>query len=142
MAAQFAGFIASKTGKFQHTATRRWLRTNRFTCCTSKCFNTQPPEGGCSYTVQLVLQQILFQHTATRRWLRAFGLSSQAIFKKFQHTATRRWLQIEKTPLLRSLKFQHTATRRGLLMYGEDLSSIKPVSTHSHPKVAAFNFFT
>ena len=57
------------------------------------CFNTQPPEGGCT----------------TRR-------SKIAAFGRFQHTATRRWL--------------HDTTIEN--------SGFWPVSTHSHPKVAAF----
>ena len=55
-----------------------------------------------------------FQHTATRRWL----LRRQQISRQtaaFQHTATRRWLRVQKLLTIKSL----------------------PVSTHSHPKVAA-----
>ena len=34
--------------KFQHTATRRWLQNNPTSPPLIQCFNTQPPEGGCS----------------------------------------------------------------------------------------------
>ena len=58
------------TKKFPHTAIRRWLPYhmaklhNRF-----RCFNTQPPEGGCAGSFTRNIKSVLFQHTATRRRL-------------------------------------------------------------------------
>ena len=42
--------------KFQHTATRRWLPRKRVLIHQIIwCFNTQPPEGGCTSAVLLLL---------------------------------------------------------------------------------------
>ena len=108
-------FVASLTG-FQHTATRRWLH------CSTKWFH---------YAAK-------FQHTATRRWLLKQKYSIRKQNKKFQHTATRRWLRALLTSLSDVLTFQHTATRRWLRLLTEPMLTSCDVSTHSHPKVAAF----
>ncbi len=67
---RFLHLLALMLGKFQHTATRRWLRV--ITSCASVVVN-------------------MFQHTATRRWLPSTGFTPFVIIM-FQHTATRRWL--------------------------------------------------
>ena len=61
---------SSNSQLFQHTATRRWLRS------------------------MVVIRAFLikFQHTATRRWLPSRKEELIPIMK-FQHTATRRWLR-------------------------------------------------
>ena len=59
---------------------------------------------------------LLFQHTATRRWLQ-FSLFKSSFVWLFQHTATRRWLR-----------------EKDFDVYIYD----SVVSTHSHPKVAAY----
>ena len=56
----------------------------------------------------------------------------------FQHTATRRWLQIANLIQFSTLLFQHTATRRWLRQLQCEYLFYGFVSTHSHPKVAAF----
>ena len=110
--------------------------TNQSNVDIASSFNTQPPEGGCTWIALCRAFLAEFQHTATRRWLhgviRWFSWSSRfntqppeggclldkisaAILKLFQHTATRRWLPC-------------TQGRR-LFVFD--------VSTHSHPKVAA-----
>ena len=83
---------------FQHTATRRWLPAPVDLAHLERCFNTQPPEGGCISALRclarpscfntqppeggcLVYQHDciynpLFQHTATRRWLRRAPISA------------------------------------------------------------------
>ena len=60
---------------FQHTATRRWLLfLFCFNVIFNKCFNTQPPEGGCRST--------------TIRWMRPRRFNTQppeggcSLFKK------------------------------------------------------------
>ena len=77
-----------------------------------------------------------FQHTATRRWL-LYCLYRVIRYKWFQHTATRRWLLLTKIRVIISTLFQHTATRRWLLCLSHPSGLSEPVSTHSHPKVAA-----
>ena len=87
--------------EFQHTATRRWLRTFR----------------------HWFIFNVRFQHTATRRWLQ---VKDDGIFvgKAFQHTATRRWLPGSKFDMWIEPKFQHTATRRWLRCFLARSSSI------------------
>ena len=43
--AQLGGAVAVM---FQHTAARRRLRPRTIHYCGNRCFNTQPPEGGCA----------------------------------------------------------------------------------------------
>ena len=137
VAALFNFFIFNLVFLFQHTATRRWLHHNGVTkqymisvsthshpkvaACKIifrlwfRCrFNTQPPEGGCFRSISALAWQIGFQHTATRRWLQP-AFHKITYHFKFQHTATRRWLPAH---------------------FGRPLV-MSPVSTHSHPKVAA-----
>ena len=82
------------------------------TPCVS--FNTQPPEGGCKR-----------------------GDKWRVEIYKFQHTATRRWLPSATAFINSSSLFQHTATRRWLHQCDHLVPLATPVSTHSHPKVAA-----
>ena len=56
---------------------------------------------------------------------------------RFQHTATRRWLQSRFQVACWPAVFQHTATRRWLPSSNPYYQTRLPVSTHSHPKVAA-----
>ena len=80
-------------------------------------FNTQPPEGGCPFTRSVNDFASRFQHTATRRWLHTRSYCS---FKAQYHTQ-------RSHPTVAALSMMLTETR---LM----------VSTHSHPKVAASDF--
>ena len=158
VAAPKASASANHAEQFQHTATRRWLPRYCIRVASSVCFNTQPPEGGCLPIWLRPAQGYLFQHTATRRWLRIRrGLPCKhqgfqhtatrrwllvpvppyALKTMFQHTATRRWLRVGRNLLSHSSKFQHTATRRWLRLRCRCWWTWPPVSTHSHPKVAA-----
>ena len=119
---------------FQHTAARRRLLTAcgrigetkcfntqppeggwswcfcRSSCCA--CFNTQPPEGGCSSTGSYCLCS-RFQHTAARRRLMAMGLASRQ-----QPVSTHSRPKAAVGGLARfwlSRPFQHTAARRRLV---------------------------
>ena len=132
--------LASSLGRliylFQHTAARRRLDLWRGSRgLRVHCFNTQPPEGGCSFHVYKVVN-LLFQHTAARRRL---SIKSRISLLKtmFQHTAARRRLadgrtildkelkvsthsrpkaaESKRRPRPSSKKFQHTAARRRLL---------------------------
>ena len=135
--------IVTAGGKrwFQHTAARRRLRLQflpkflplvvsthsrpkaaakiqKLVLTTSKCFNTQPPEGGCLPLVSL------------DRFIKRFntqppeGGCSVIVYSLnfgcgFQHTAARRRL-LNGTDASRFLEilFQHTAARRRLLING------------------------
>ena len=57
------------------------------------CFNTQPPEGGWTNQVVLILAVNTFQHTAARRRL-VKNPATGGISHSFQHTAARRRLDI------------------------------------------------
>ena len=111
--------LLSATGgvsvKFQHTATRRWLRQGE----------------------NLSRVEMLFQHTATRRWLR-FMRSFLMTATLFQHTATRRWLRF-KLPDKNFCGYSfNTQPPEGGCPARAALDPFNfQVSTHSHPKVAA-----
>ena len=59
--------------------------------CARICFNTQPPEGGCSHLFYQSVTPKEFQHTAARRRLLVV-LITEALVDLFQHTAARRRL--------------------------------------------------
>ena len=128
---------AAPEGRFQHTATRRWLdHAALLSFCAQKGFNTQPPEGGwpplrprqsplCRFNTQ----------PPEGGWARApragaerrgfntqppeGGWTNEAVralsISLFQHTATRRWLALFKYFDDLMYQFQHTATRRWLV---------------------------
>ena len=128
-------------------------------CRCMKCFNTQPPEGGCAIKQKAAQRLTLRFNTQPpeggcfkQKALELDGNVSThsrpkaAAFVKtlktgnglqFQHTAARRRLLGFFANFRRTLRFQHTAARRRLLM--GKLFAIKQgfVSTHSRPKAAA-----
>ena len=81
-----------------------------------RCFNTQPPEGGCFKMYLGHFFPVKFQHTAARRRLHTNKFVSIKKWK-FQHTAARRRLPITFTVGAEGLMFQHTAARRRLLRH-------------------------
>ena len=106
--------------RFQHTATRRWLHPHRYThFLNSLCFNTQPPEGGCWFTIakgresnkvsthshpKVAAPNIhidpvtLFVSTHSHPKVAAsYAFLLLPGIYMFQHTATRRWLRIRFT---------------------------------------------
>ena len=83
-----------------------------------RCFNTQPPEGGCNESC------IPF-----------------CFMPAFQHTAARRRLQFKAGGYMVELMFQHTAARRRLQIQNDLDFSFLQVSTHSRPKAAAQHLF-
>ncbi len=82
-----------KTGRFQHTATRRWLLVDiGRTVVNVKCFNTQPPEGGCPMLGQMYGS---YHRVSTHSHPKVAAIKPDRHFigiALFQHTATRRWL--------------------------------------------------
>ena len=101
-----------------------------------RCFNTQPPEGGCFKMYLGHFFPVKFQHTAARRRLHTNKFVSIKKWK-FQHTAARRRLPITFTVGAEGLMFQHTAARRRLQQISLKLTPDVAVSTHSRPKAAA-----
>ena len=126
---------------------------------TTRCFNTQPPEGGCEVALGDLPEVYVFQHTAARRrlpqrnhtadtgaWVSthsrpkaAASSAAPIIFcrLKFQHTDARRRLPGLHLVLLTLNLFQHTAARRRLRAMRAMKNEAKEVSTHSRPKAAA-----
>ena len=123
------------------------------------CFNTQPPEGGCVWFTACGAFNCTFQHTATRRWLQATPKAGFCPIRVSTHSHPKVAAPYQ-TPFLSPGWFQHTATRRWLrgspfiCAYYNSFNTQPPeggcvpglsignvvygVSTHSHPKVAAF----
>ena len=79
--------------RFQHTAARRRLYCACRPHTLFGCFNTQPPEGGCSFC-RLLNRFVVFQHTAARRRLLRKPCKS-GLSGWFQHTAARRRLHTD-----------------------------------------------
>ena len=101
------------------------------------CFNTQPPEGGCSSFCTEVVKFALFQHTAARRRLpcnvcvrgRAFGVSTHSRPKAAALAFTaHKYL----------FKSFNTQPPEGGCLRAECICYLCVfVSTHSRPKAAA-----
>ena len=166
---------------FQHTAARRRLPHIMFCLLFSpvvsthsrpkaaaigaicffwfiKCFNTQPPEGGCLLRVFDAIQKLPVSTHSRPKAAAAGRMTTHQRARVFQHTAARRRLPgMVQVPSL-VLWFQHTAARRRLrpirglcCLYGCFNTqppeggcepgpigfADKPVSTHSRPKAAA-----
>ena len=124
----------SRLGQFQHTAARRRLVTWTLHGFRHGCFNTQPPEGGCSMTVKLISMHLPFQHTAARRrlWM---AKTKRKIDNGFNTQPPEGGCTTTQRHDLAGYMFQHTAARRRL---DEGLMGAAAciVSTHSRPKAA------
>ena len=100
-----------------------------------KCFNTQPPEGGCQCRRCRRWRDVVSTHSRPKA---AATLSPPAPRSTvFQHTAARRRLRDVACLDVRFGQFQHTAARRRLPKTATQRSVCWPVSTHSRPKAAA-----
>ena len=99
-------------------------------------FNTQPPEGGCICSIFRAMP-VWFQHTATRRWL-LLTCGHLNHCASFNTQPPEGGCKKPKNVYHLMMKFQHTATRRWLRKFFRLLTTIYLVSTHSHPKVAAY----
>ena len=102
-----------------------------FSC--GKCFNTQPPEGGWSMVGVSGIEK-LFQHTAARRRL-FFWSKEWRSYTQFQHTAARRRLGGCFDYRNAALVSTHSRPKAADQKQVSRLNSIK-VSTHSRPKAA------
>ena len=61
-----AGPLVAQIGSdwlFQHTAARRRLFCDFFQRCALRCFNTQPPEGGCNLIYKFILSTRVSTHS-------------------------------------------------------------------------------
>ena len=103
----------------------------------SRGFNTQPPEGGCAPFQSLLEKSDSFNTQPPEGGCSTFTLSISSFFcfntqpPEGGCGSAVMWRQKAKL-------FQHTATRRWLLCCVRKHRFIFSVSTHSHPKVAAF----
>ena len=106
-------FILFFVAKFQHTAARRRLRPITSTGDKLKCFNTQPPEGGCIQEQNLL--SLIDVSTHSRPKAAANQPVQRHQDRRFQHTAARRRLHNNFHQFYNPQEFQHTAARRRLL---------------------------
>ena len=125
-----------KSTKFQHTAARRRLvDVNLRSLIGEHSFNTQPPEGGWTFSVLFEKPFSSFNTQPPEGgWLGtdAICFASSA----FQHTAARRRLDVaDSSELNDSLRFNTQPPEGG---WGNHACNSKSdfVSTHSRPKAA------
>ena len=102
--------------EFQHTATRRWLQKH----CNIK------------------MPHFVFQHTATRRWLLYCDVVKEMPNNSFNTQPPEGGCSAKGGIVSMTVRFQHTATRRWLRRQPKCFKTSTTVSTHSHPKVAAY----
>ena len=124
------------TFKFQHTAARRRLPRRQLAQTNAARFNTQPPEGGCPFSISTRRTGRRFQHTAARRRLRPAPCRRPAR-SRFNTQPPEGGCQWTKDKPRQASKFQHTAARRRLLPARGVFRFWSGVSTHSRPKAAA-----
>ena len=100
--------------RFQHTATRRWLRQR----------------------LSLKRLMVLFQHTATRRWL---PVACGALWV-FYEVSTHSHPKVAAATWIKFINFDKVSTHSHPKVAAQELNKLNEnlaVSTHSHPKVAA-----
>ena len=109
------GWDAEDAKTFQHAAARRRLGADGEVGGGLRCFNTQPPEGGCFTRIGTRVQREgWFQHAAARRRL-LNPPTNTAAQCPFQHAAARRRLQGKAVHFQSYEMFQHAAARRRLM---------------------------
>ena len=105
---------------FQHTATRRWLRSYLWLLRGREmCFNTQPPEGGCLHFTPQPVGKLSFNTQPPEGGCVIFCV----------------WVSNTKC-------FNTQPPEGGCLFSACWRFQHHPVSTHSHPKVAAKDWRT
>ena len=103
---------------------------------TSKCFNSQPPEGGCVLIEQTARTGIMFQLTAARRRLPVEVSIFTTVFT-FQLTAARRRLPLALAKVIEQEGFNSQPPEGGCARENLGRVGNAAVSTHSRPKAAA-----
>ena len=100
------------------------------------CFNTQPPEGGCGVNYYTPKGQKVSTHSHPKVAAdQALGLFQGAVVSTHSHPKVA--AHSVANQIITVAVFQHTATRRWLHLIVRSSVILVAVSTHSHPKVAA-----
>ena len=120
-------------GLFQHTAARRRLWCRAVGYAFAVCFNTQPPEGGCSSVNSCTARSMRFNTQPPEGGCGAFLLPS-APNSVSTHSRPKA-AGITGGARFFKLLFQHTAARRRLFWLCQH-EGVHGVSTHSRPKAA------
>ena len=129
---------APRAAGFQHTATRRWLRSSSRSHLVFGIVSTHShPKVAAPAALYCRTPHAPFQHTATRRWLQGGFLHVSQFFLRFNTQPPEGGCACSAANSRLSWSFQHTATRRWLPAGGVPAHIGAHVSTHSHPKVAA-----
>ena len=144
--------------QFQHTAARRRLVYHRPACmqvvsvsthsrpkaagqacsharCGSRCFNTQPPEGGWLELTFERCIEVAFQHTAARRRLAAMAALMTDKPSVSTHSRPKAAGQARHAPKHQSQVSTHSRPKAAGTSLGVR-RMIEWVSTHSRPKAA------
>ena len=160
MAAELGGWTKTDTVRFQHTATRRWLLgdTSRSSTCHNVSTHSHPKVAAFIFSFSSLL---LIVSTHSHPKVAAQGKNEKPHrFKVSTHSHPKVAAIFNRAfcPQQNSFNtqppeggcpgviarhpqislFQHTATRRWLQKYKAALDESPKVSTHSHPKVAAW----
>ena len=123
--------------KTKYILTQRWLPPHKMsTTCSTSCFNTQPPEGGCSLTRPSPTPYLTFQHTAARRRLRNLSISSSNDSLSFNTQPPEGGCNNRQHLALRIEVSTHSRPKAAALLKPPRRMKVS-VSTHSRPKAAA-----
>ena len=122
---------------FQHTATRRWLPRPTTPPLSGRGFNTQPPEGGCTVgELNILYLHKVSTHSHPKV---AAGCLFIGIFRglRFNTQPPEGGCTITCAAEISQHCFNTQPPEGGCMLQVVTLSVRAPVSTHSHPKVAA-----
>ena len=143
---------------FQHTATRRWLDVRQSTAAFYRAVSTHshpkvaaagragtrctayvsthshPKVAGCDLFDR---DQLLLVSTHSHPKVAVPRTTKLMMMDGFQHTATRRWLSASSAMAVKATCFNTQPPEGGWSSRPQPTKSLLPVSTHSHPKVAA-----
>ena len=124
--------------RFQHTATRRWLRaTTEKSIAEQLMVSTHShPKVAASMLSTPTHRITTFQHTATRRWL---PVACGALWV-FYEVSTHSHPKVAAATWIKFINFDKVSTHSHPKVAAQELNKLNEnlaVSTHSHPKVAA-----
>ena len=106
--------------------------------CSSKGFNTQPPEGGCCEVRTKHPEKYVKVSTHSRPKAADKSKKERKVFVVFQHTAARRRLGFPLTfNLFTKLVSTHSRPKAAALAH-IGIVALVDVSTHSRPKAAGY----
>ena len=106
---------------------------------TSKCFNTQPPEGGCRRLLGVSEVTKVSTHSRPKAAARP-GTHATGETTCFNTQPPEGGCAAYRPRAMWAMMFQHTAARRRLRWSDNQSHKQKTVSTHSRPKAAACCF--